>query len=96
MVQQRYKMSNFDEKAGIVSHSTDFGKWYQTVAEVTLLVDLEPGTRGKEVQVTILPKKLKCVVKGHLILEVRFLSFFIKLYNLSLFLGQTIWYSHGR
>ena len=55
-------MSNFDEKAGIVSHSTEFGKWYQTVAEVTLLVDLEPGTRGKEVQVTILPKKLKCVV----------------------------------
>ena len=69
-------MSDFAEKAGIISHATDFGKWYQTVAEVTLLVDLEPGTRGKEVQVTILPKKLKCVVKGHLILEVRILSFF--------------------
>lgn len=63
-------MSNFDEKAGVVSHATDFGKWYQTVAEVTIIIDLEPGTRGKEVQVTILPRKLKCVVKGRVIIEV--------------------------
>lgn len=62
-------MSNFDEKAGVVSHATDFGKWYQTVAEVTITIDLEPGTRGKEVQVTILPRKLKCVVRGRVIIE---------------------------
>ena len=63
-------MSNFDEKAGVVSHATGFGKWYQTVAEVTIIIDLEPGTRGKEVQVTILPRKLKCVVRGRVIIEV--------------------------
>ena len=63
-------MSDFAEKAGIISHATDFGKWYQTVAEVTIIINLEPGTRGKEVQVTILPKKLKCIVKGQIILEV--------------------------
>ena len=64
-------MSNFEEKSGVISHDTDFGKWYQTVAEVTILVNLEQGTRGKEVQATILPNKLKCVVRGKLILEVR-------------------------
>ena len=62
-------MSNFDEKAGVVSQNTDFGKWYQTVAEVTILVNLEVGTRGKEVQVTILPNKVKCIVRGNLIFE---------------------------
>jgi hypothetical protein len=62
--------SNFDEKSGIVAHNTDWGKWYQTVAEVTIEVDLEEGTRGKEVQVDIHPNSLKCVIRGKLLFEV--------------------------
>ena len=73
-------MSDFAEKAGIISHATDFGKWYQTVAEVTIIINLEPGTRGKEVQVTILPKKLKCIVKGQIILEVSLQSLYSDTY----------------
>ena len=62
--------SHFDEKSGVVCHETGFGKWHQTVDEVMILVDLEPGTRGKEVHVDIQPNKLKCSVRGKLIFEV--------------------------
>jgi len=61
--------SHFDEKSGIVCHETEFGKWYQSVAEVTVLVNLELGTRGKEVHVDIQPNKLKCEVRGKLLFE---------------------------
>ena len=66
------KNSNFDEKSGVICHDTSFGKWYQTVGEVTVLVDLNPGTRGKQVQVVIKPSHIKCVVKDTTIFEVIF------------------------
>lgn len=46
-------MSHFDEKAGIVPCRTDFGRWYQNVSDVTVEVDLPPGTRAKDVIVLI-------------------------------------------
>ena len=55
--------SHFDEKSGIVECKTEWGRWYQTVAEVVVEVDLEPGTRGKDVDVTIQPNKLTCAVR---------------------------------
>ena len=61
--------SHFDEKSGVICHKTDFGQWYQTVDEVMILVNLESGTRGKEVHVDIQPNKLKCVVRGKIIFE---------------------------
>ena len=62
--------SHFDEKSGVVYHDTEFGKWHQTVDEVVILINLEPGTRGKEVHVDIQPNKLKCSVRGKIIFEV--------------------------
>ena len=53
-----------------MGHLPEFRTWHQTVAEVTVLVQLETGTRGKEVQVEIKPNKLKCVVRGKLLFEV--------------------------
>ena len=61
--------SHFDEKSGVICHKTDFGQWHQTVDEVVILVNLESGTRGKEVHVDIQPNKLKCVVRGKIIFE---------------------------
>jgi len=55
--------SNFDEKSGIVFCRTGWGRWYQTVGEVVIEVDLEKGTRAKECRVTILPNQLTCVVR---------------------------------
>ena len=61
--------SHFEEKSGLVCHETDFGKWYQTVSEVVILINLEKGTRGKEVIVDVKPNNLKCLVRGKLVLE---------------------------
>ncbi len=69
-------MSNFEEKSGIVAHKTEWGRWYQTVSEVTIEVDLEPGTRGKEVQCQIKPNHLSCKVRDKLLFEVKFSNHF--------------------
>ena len=66
--------SHFDEKSGVICHKTDFGQWYQTVDEVMILVNLESGTRGKDVHVDIQPNKLKCVVRGKIIFEASTIS----------------------
>ncbi len=53
---QKMPLSHFDEKAGVVQCETDWGRWHQTASEVTVEVDLEEGTRGKEVQVDMKPR----------------------------------------
>ena len=55
--------SHFDEKSGVVTCPTPWGRWYQTVAEVMVEVDLEKGTRAKEVLVTMVPNKISCTVR---------------------------------
>ena len=61
---------HFEEKSGIVRCQTEWGRWYQTVAEVVIEVDLEEGTKGKEVKVDIAPSKLRAEVRGKVIFEV--------------------------
>jgi len=63
--------SHFDEKSGVVFHETSFGRWWQTVAEVVIEVNVEKGTRGKDVSVVIKPSQLECRVKGELIFKVK-------------------------
>ncbi len=63
--------SHFDEKSGVITHSTPWGRWSQTVNEVVIEIDVEPGTRGKDVKVGIKPSYLECVVKGNEIFKVR-------------------------
>ncbi|TRY73811.1 hypothetical protein TCAL_02575 [Tigriopus californicus] len=62
-------MAHFDEKSGIVVAPTEWGQWYQTQSEVMIEVNLEPDTKGKEVQVILKPKQLKCTVRGQVIFE---------------------------
>ena len=68
--------SHFEEKSGIVNCETEWGRWYQTVAEVVVEVDLEPGTKGKEVKVDMAPSKLRCEVRGKVIFEVKAIYFY--------------------
>ena len=68
----RSGLSHFDDKAGVVSCQTPWGSWHQTAYEVTVLVDTEPGTRGKEAQVTIKPSLIKCSVRGKELFQVEF------------------------
>lgn len=65
-----YRMSDFDERSGIVACDTLWGRWYQTIEDVTVEVNVPEGTRGKECMCEIKPKHLKVVVKGKNIIEV--------------------------
>jgi len=65
-------MSNFDEKSGIVPCPTPWGKWWQTIEDVTVEVNVSEGTKAKEVHCSIKPNQLELrigdteVIKGQL------------------------------
>ncbi|XP_023344795.1 nudC domain-containing protein 2 [Eurytemora carolleeae] len=62
-------MASFEERSGIVSCTTDWGRWYQTVTDVTIEVILEQGTTGREVKVDLSPSRISCSVKGNIIFQ---------------------------
>ncbi|XP_045203815.1 nudC domain-containing protein 2-like isoform X2 [Mercenaria mercenaria] len=62
-------MSNFDERSGVAACTTAWGRWYQTMEEVFIEVNLEEGTSGRQVKVNITPKRLQVLVKGETIIE---------------------------
>eukprot|EP00041_Stephanoeca_diplocostata_P001876 m.21899 g.21899 ORF g.21899 m.21899 type:complete len:167 (-) comp12564_c0_seq2:1298-1798(-) len=53
---------NFDEKSGIVKSATPWGHWYQTIDEVVVIVNLERGTRAKQLNVSIKPQRLQVIL----------------------------------
>jgi len=62
-------MSDFEDRSGVVSCPTDWGRWYQTVEDVTIEVLLEQGTRGKEITVNISPGNIFCAARGKVIFQ---------------------------
>ena len=82
-------MSYFDETSGIVACETEFGRWWQTVDEVVIQVDLPEATRAKEISCTVLPSRMKVSVKQKTILEVTifFLYFTLFLYIFQICVG---------
>ena len=64
------EVPHFDEKSGIIFASTTWGRWYQTIAEVIIEVDVENGTRGKDVKIDIKPSRISCVVHNKEIFKV--------------------------
>ena len=62
--------SHFDEKSGVITASTAWGRWNQTVSEVVIEVDVERGTRGKEVAIEIKPNHISCFVRKQEIFKV--------------------------
>uniref|UniRef100_A0A023FEN7 Putative nuclear distribution protein nudc n=1 Tax=Amblyomma cajennense TaxID=34607 RepID=A0A023FEN7_AMBCJ len=57
-------LSHFDERSGAVSCLTPWGRWWQTVGEVFVEVEVPKGTRGKDVRIQITPKHMSCTVHG--------------------------------
>jgi hypothetical protein len=57
-------VSTFDEKGGYISIKTSWGRWWQTVYEIHIEVDLPPNTRGKNCSVNIRPSSIECIVSG--------------------------------
>ncbi|ODN04221.1 NudC domain-containing protein 2 [Orchesella cincta] len=54
------RLSHFEEKAGIVASKHEWGRWSQSVREVNVEVNLQPGTKAKELAVCIKPNHLQC------------------------------------
>ncbi len=48
-------VDNFEEKSGLITSTTSWGKWGQTIEDVILIVDVPEGT---------IPKSINCVVKS--------------------------------
>lgn len=57
-------LSHFEERSGAVYCQTPWGRWWQTVGEVFVEVEVPKGTRGRDVQVEITPKHVSCTVRG--------------------------------
>jgi hypothetical protein len=62
-------VSFFDEKSGVVAVKTEFGRWWQTVFEVHIEVQLPPDTRGKQCKVELTPSEIHVAVKGETIIK---------------------------
>lgn len=63
-------MSHFDERSGQVECETPWGTWSQTVDEVVVEVNVDEGTRSKDVRCTIGPRSLALNVAGKEIFQV--------------------------
>ncbi|XP_028668578.1 nudC domain-containing protein 2 [Erpetoichthys calabaricus] len=60
---------HFDEKSGVVPCETPWGRWYQTMEEVFLEVNVPPGTSAKEIKCTLGSRQITLYVKGHEVIK---------------------------
>uniref|UniRef100_UPI00398F583F nudC domain-containing protein 2 n=1 Tax=Pristiophorus japonicus TaxID=55135 RepID=UPI00398F583F len=60
---------HFDERSGIVPCKTPWGKWYQTMEEVYIDVNVPLGTSAKEIKCNLGSKDIALSVKGKDILK---------------------------
>eukprot|EP00088_Acartia_fossae_P069741 TRINITY_DN9188_c0_g1_i11.p1 TRINITY_DN9188_c0_g1~~TRINITY_DN9188_c0_g1_i11.p1 ORF type:complete len:302 (-),score=43.87 TRINITY_DN9188_c0_g1_i11:1106-2011(-) len=62
-------MADFEERSGVVACETEWGRWYQTVEDVSLEINLTPGTKGREVKVDISTRRIQCQIRGTVIIK---------------------------
>ncbi|CAH1778261.1 unnamed protein product [Owenia fusiformis] len=62
-------MSDFDDRSGIVCCKTDWGRWWQTMDEVVVEVDVPEGTNAKNIKCEIKTKLVKLSLQGNVIFE---------------------------
>jgi hypothetical protein len=65
-------MSDFDERSGIVPCKAVWGQWHQTMEDITVEVNVPPGTKGRDCKVIVKPKYLEVSVKGEIIIKVSY------------------------
>jgi len=70
-------VSFFDEKSGFFPMKTEFGRWWQTVFEIHIEVDLPPNTRGKECKVELTPSEIHVSVKGETKIKVFVINYLL-------------------
>ncbi|VDP23146.1 unnamed protein product [Soboliphyme baturini] len=52
-------MSNFDDIAGQAACKTPWGRWWQTIEEVFIEIELKEKTRGKDIAANISPMTIE-------------------------------------
>lgn len=62
-------MSDFDDRSGIVACETPWGRWWQTIDDVTVEVQVATGTRAKDVRCTIRPSFIALSIAGTTVFE---------------------------
>lgn len=65
-----YKETNFDERSGIIACVTPWGKWWQTVNEINIEVEVPKGTKAKAIKISLKPRYISLLVSDQLIFEV--------------------------
>lgn len=63
-------LSHFDERSGIVAAETPWGKWWQTVGEIFVEINIPPGTPGKDCKIDIKPNYIECRIRDKEIFKV--------------------------
>ncbi|XP_071452837.1 nudC domain-containing protein 2-like isoform X2 [Hetaerina americana] len=62
-------LSHFDERSGIVPCATPWGRWWQTVQEVNIEVNIPNGTKSKEIKVKLSSNEIECLVMNQLVFK---------------------------
>lgn len=63
-------VDNFDEKSGLVTSKTSWGKWGQTIEDINIFIDVPEGTTAKFIRCKINPKNISFVVKENILFQV--------------------------
>jgi len=63
-------MSDFDDRSGIVACTTPWGRWWQTIDDVTVEVNVVGACKAKEIQCSITPHSLSLAVRGSTLFKV--------------------------
>ncbi|OXB51493.1 hypothetical protein ASZ78_006983 [Callipepla squamata] len=59
----------FEERSGVVPCGTPWGRWYQTLEEVFIEVQVPPGTRAKDVRCSLQSRRVALSVGGRDVLQ---------------------------
>jgi hypothetical protein len=63
-------LSHFDEKSGVVSFDTEWGRWWQNVHEVHIEVNVPDNTKAKDVSVKVCSSEIICTVCNKVVFKV--------------------------
>jgi len=63
-------MSDFDERSGIIACLTPWGRWWQTIEDVTVEVGVKEGTRAKDVRCDIKTNHLSLTIGSLVVIQV--------------------------
>ena len=66
-----YGMAHFDERLGLVQCRNSWGTWGQTVDDVQIEVNVEKGTKSRDVKYTMQPKEIALSVRGERVFKAR-------------------------